>query len=269
MRAPSNRQEYTRFIVITTCFNVRPWIESNLRASAMQSHQSALFVYVDDGSTDGTFEELQRFAAANDSRFMVLRSDDISQRGSQGKAFLYAWNYLNQKGYIQPEDVIVEVDGDDWLFDERSLAYVAELYQNPHQVVWMTYGQYQKWPSGELGGHFNMSLVDLVDWDNDYRRHPFPFSHLKTYKAWLLNKVDQRDLIDPRTGEPFSAAWDHALCLPMVEMAGKARIARASHVLYSLNRSPLLNNEGSTRLEYQKGTEQIIRSKRKYSRLAE
>lgn len=65
---------------------------------------------------------------------------------------------------------------------------------------------------------YTMDIHDQVDVQNLHRYNAFPYSHLKTYKYWLLNKIDRTHLLDPATGNPFDAAWDHALCLPMVEM---------------------------------------------------
>jgi hypothetical protein len=131
----------------------------------------------------------------------------------------------------------------------------------------MTFGQYQMWPTGQLGGHFNLDIDPEIDKKNTYRYHAFPYSHLKTYKFWLLNKVQRKDLIDPATEEIFAAAWDHALCLPMVEMAGKNHIYRCPDILYTLNRDQELQNEGKLRTTEQKETEQRIREGKTYQRL--
>ena len=60
-----------------------------------------------------------------------------------------------------------------------------QIYQN--NDIWMTYGQYIHFPSGELGGHYHLHLDSQVDASNSYRHHTFPYSHLKTYKAFLLD----------------------------------------------------------------------------------
>ena len=180
---------------------------------------------------------------------------------------MYAIEYLENNNQINDEDVIVEVDGDDWLSSTFVLEYLNQIYQN--KSVWMTYGQYQIWPSGELGGHYNMKISDYVDTQNSYRSYPFPYSHLKTYKYWLFNKINRDDLIDFETNELFSAAWDHVLCIPMVEMAGKKHIQRCEDVLYILNRHDNLQNEGSTRTDYQKYVELKCRQKKPYNRIKE
>lgn len=251
-----------RFVIITTCYNVEPYIKLNIYMNMFQSYKNALFVYVDDKSKDTTYTTLKELTG-DDSRFLVLQNNN---NGSQAKAFMYAVEYLETNNLIQDEDIIVEVDGDDWLSSPFVLTYLNEVYKD--REIWMSYGQYQMWPEGSTGGHYHAYINDDVDRLNAHRQVAFPYSHLKTYKYWLFNKINREDLIDPKTGELWSAAWDHALCLQMVEMAGKKHIFRCQDILYILNRAAELNNEGKTRTAEQKEIEQRIRQVIKpYSKL--
>jgi glycosyltransferase involved in cell wall biosynthesis len=250
-----------KFILITTCYNVNPYIQHNITVNKFQSHTNALFVYVDDKSTDGTYDSLLSLTKEDD-RFLVIQNPN---NGSQSKAYMYAIDYLEVNNLISDEDIIVEVDGDDWLSSTFVLEYLNHIYQNPD--VWMTYGQYQHWPNGTLGGHFSMEINDQVDAINAHRKYPFAYSHTKTYKYWLFNKIDRKDLIDPLTNELFAAAWDHALCIPMVEMAGKKHIFRVEEVTYIYNVHDDLQSESKSRLDVQKQTEQRIRQGRVYNKL--
>lgn len=250
-----------RFIVITTCYNVEPYIRMNFYMNKFQTHENVLFVYVDDNSKDTTLQTLKELTL-NDSRFLVIQNND---NGSQAKAYMYAIDYLEKNNLVQDEDIIVEVDGDDWLSSNFVLSYLNQIYQDEN--IWMTYGHYQEYPSGNLGGHFYMHIHDEVDQNNVHRYNAFPYSHLKTYKYWLLNKVNRQQLIDPVTNQLFSAAWDHALCLPMVEMAGKRHIHRCDDILYILNRHDDLQNESKTRHEEQKQIEMRIRHMPIYNKL--
>ena len=249
-----------KFIIITTVYNLREWLPINVNMMKYQSFDNWHCVYIDDWSVDGSYEYLTD-ELSKDSRFTILRTKEPKSR--QGSGFLTAINTIESS--ISNEDIIVEVDGDDWLSSVFVLDYLNQVYQNEN--TWMSYGQYQIYPTGQLGGHWNMNIDDRVDANNDYRLYPFPYSHLKSYKYWLFKKIDVKDLIDPRTNRVWESAWDHALCLPMVEMAGKDRIYRCQDILYCLNRSQELQNEGKLRLEEQKTTEQLIRKGKKYERL--
>jgi glycosyltransferase involved in cell wall biosynthesis len=250
-----------KFIIITTCYNVEPYIQMNIYMNKFQTYQDVLYVYVDDNSKDTTYDTIQNLIK-DDNRFLLIKN---TNNGSQGKAFMYAIDYLEQNKLISDQDIIVEVDGDDWLSSPFVLEYLNQIYQYPS--IWMTYGQYQIYPTGQTGGHYHMDINDNVNIQNKHRLVDFPYSHLKTYKYWLFNKINRNDLIDPSTGEIFSAAWDHVLCLPMVEMAGKEHIYRFDEILYILNRSEELQNEGRTRSNIQKETEQRCRQQNSYLKI--
>ena len=167
------------------------------------------------------------------------------------------YNHLKDTGKIEPDDIIVEIDGDDWLLHPFVLQYLNQVYQN--KDIWMTYGQYLAYPTGEYGGHIHLSLDDYVDQHNIYRYAEFPYSHLKTYKAWLFDKVPREYLIDPRTEKYWKTTADFAMCMPMVEMAGKERIIRFDQPMYVYNTSDDLGSESKTNLAAQKEAERLIR----------
>jgi hypothetical protein len=84
---------------------------------------------------------------------------------------------------------------------------------------------------------------------------------LKTYRAFLLDNVTDEDLIDPVTGKYFNAAADFALCMPLVEQAGKSRIHRCPDITYVYNTSTDLESETNSRIGLQKEVEMRIRQK--------
>lgn len=247
-----------KFVIITTVYNVAKWLPININTLKMQSYDNWECILIDDHSTDGSFELCKRLSSGDD-RFSVIQT--AVPNGGQGDAFLHAIDSFQ----FDDEDVVVEVDGDDWLSSVFVLQYLAAIYELPN--VWMTYGQYQIYPTGKLGGHYTMDIRNDVDSANLHRNAPFPYSHLKTYKYHLLSKLNREHLIDPNTGRAWSKAWDHALCLPMVEMAGKDRIHRCDDILYVLNRADELQNEGKVSVKEQKEIEQKIRSLPRYDKL--
>jgi glycosyltransferase involved in cell wall biosynthesis len=248
----------SKFIIITTCYNINKWLPINIMTLKYQSYTNWECVIIDDHSTDGSYETAVKLTN-DDNRFHVIKT--VMPKSGQGTGTLQAIDY------IQPntEDILIEVDGDDWLSSTFVLQYLNSIYQNLN--IWMTYGQYQMYPSGNVGGHWNVEIDDIINKNNEHRKFSFPYSHLKTYKYWLFNKIDRNDLIDPNTNKTWRAAWDHALCIPMVEMAGKDHIHKCDDILYILNRSDELENEGKTRIREQKETEQRIRNNKPYKKI--
>jgi glycosyltransferase involved in cell wall biosynthesis len=246
-------EKQNRFVIISTVYNKSKWVRFNVNSIKQQSYNNYVVVYGYDESTDDTLEHLTA-AVENDPNFLIYHNPNP---GCFLNCFMGTYKHLKEIGKIEPDDIIVEIDGDDWLLHPFVLQYLNQVYQNDN--IWMTYGQYIHYPSGELGGHYQLHLDSQVDAQNSYRNHTFPYSHLKTYKAFLLDKITDTDLIDPATGNYFNAAADFALCMPLVEMAGKSRIFRVDEPLYVYNVSTDLESETNNRVNLQKEVEQRIR----------
>jgi glycosyltransferase involved in cell wall biosynthesis len=238
-----------RFIIISTVYNKEKWIGFNVNSIKQQSYGNYLAAYAYDKSNDNTLDELYKHIG-DDSRFMINFNRD---QDSQISNFMDCYKRLKELNLVNPDDIIVEVDADDWLLHPFVFDYLNQAYQDPN--VWMTYGHYIGYPSGKTGGHFNMYLPD----NNNIRENPFAYSHLKTYKAWLFDKVPHEYLIDPRTGKYWRTTADFAMCMPMVEMAGKDRIVRFDQPVYVYNTSDDLGSESKTNLVAQKEAERLIR----------
>jgi len=246
-----------KFIIIATAYNKGKWVGFNVSSIKQQSYQNYLAVYGYDKSTDNTYEQLVH-AIQDDAKFIVIHNED---QESQMSNFYFTWNSLKQAGKIDPEDIVVEVDADDWLLHPFVLQYLNQVYQDPN--IWMTYGHYIEYPSGQVGGHFYMQLPE----NNDVRNNPFAYSHLKTYKAWLLDSIPQEYLINPETGRYWSITADFAMCMPMVELAGRDRIFRLDQPVYVYNSSDESGSESKSRLAEQKRIEQLIRNLKPLQRL--
>lgn len=251
----------TRFIIIITSYNKEKWIGFNVNSIKQQSYGNFVAIYGYDKSSDNTRQVIEA-NIQGDSRFILY---DNPVQESQLSNYFSCIHYLKANGILQDEDVIVELDADDWLLHPFVLQHLNDIYQN--NDIWMTYGQYITYPNGEFGSHFYMHLDDEIDKHNAYRQAPFPYSHLKTYKMHLLDKVPAESLIDPETNRYFNITADFALCMPMVEMAGKARIYRVENPIYVYNVSEDADNESARRLEEQKHKESVIRQLKPCSRL--
>jgi len=251
-----------KFVIISTVYNKGRFVGYNVNSLKQQSHTNFIAAYGYDKSTDDSLKHLEH-AIADDSRFIIHNNENP---GCYLNCFMSTYRFLKESGLINPEDVIVEIDGDDWLLHSFVLQYINDVYETDSDI-WMTYGQYITFPNGEYGGHFELSLDDYVDTHNQYRNAEFPYSHLKTYKAFLLDNITDDDLIDPHTGKYFNAAADFALCMPLVEQAGKKRIFRVDQPMYVYNTSTDLESETNNRLPLQKEVEARIRKKSPKSKL--
>jgi len=125
---------------------------------------------------------------------------------------------------LEPTDVIVAIDGDDWLAHPRALETVAKMYEDPE--CWLTYGQYVV--ADGRPGHCSPYRTE------DYRREEWRAGHLMTFRAGLFKRLDDGDLRRP-DGTWRKLAGDQAMMLPMLEMCGNARAKFCPEVLCVYN----------------------------------
>jgi len=247
-----------KFIILTAAYKVSRWIGMYVNMLKFQSYKNFEVYFVDDASPDNTIGRLIE-EIAGDTRFHIFKNE--FNAGSPLENIVKAFDYANPAD----EDIIVNIDGDDWLASVFVLQYLNSVYNNTQ--CWLTYGNYQMYPSGQLGGHASLSIPNEVSDANAYKQYPFVSSHLRTYKAGLFKKVDRNDLLDPRTGKIYTEASDLALMFPMLEMAGNKRAIKTDDILLILNRENEMN-EAKLGLNKQKETEAIIRTKQKvYDRI--
>lgn len=254
-------EKQNRFVVISTVYNKGKWVEFNMNSVKQQNYNNWIALYGYDKSTDDSLEYLRK-GLDKESKMQIFHN---TNPGCFLNCFMGTYNAFRENGTIQDEDIIVEIDGDDWLMHPFVFSYLNQVYQDPN--IWMTYGQYVHYTDGSTGGHYHMELNDQVDEWNAYRQTTFPYSHLKTFKAHLMNGLTDEDLIDPTTGKYFNAAADFALSMPLVEQAGKNRIFRVPEPIYVYNNSSEVESETNNRLGLQKEVEQRIRQIKPKQRL--
>lgn len=247
-----------KFIIITPAYKVEKWVDLYATSLLHQTYKNFEVYFIDDNSPDNTVERLKTIVQ-EDPRFHIIKNE--VNIGSPLANIIKGTEIANP----DKEDIIVNIDGDDWLSSTFVLEYLNRVYTG--QECWLTHGSYQIHPSGEIGGHSSIYLpTEYID-PTVYKKFPFCTSHLRTYKFWLYNSIDKGDLINPTTGEYYKQAGDLALMFPMLEMAGSAKIFKIEDILLILNRENELN-EATVSSSEQKQVEHIIRNhQRVYERI--
>ena len=244
-----------KFIVVIAGYNVAPYINRTITSVLTQTRNDWVCYYVDDCSTDHT-PDVARHAATGDQRIHIIEN--------RGKKYLLR-NTADAINTAQPdpEDVVVCLDGDDWLAHENVLSRIAREYE---RGAWMTYGSYAGSIDEKRGGECK-AYPTWVTSMRLFRWFPWRASHLKSFKARLwqninpadltitpdqiksfirgkrwtgqfnavrrLSDVAIDDLVDP-SGQFFRRCIDKVTMFPMLEMAGK-RAHYIPDVLYIYN----------------------------------
>ncbi len=254
-----------RIVVVVASYNNARWYKQNLDSIFCQQYTNYHVVYVDDASTDGTYELVKEYVHRSDKQDTVTIVHNTTRLGSPvGNQYAAIYRYCN------PEDIVVIVDGDDRLVsndqvpdvDQKGvLAYVNKIYQD--ESVWITYGQYREWHSGCIG--FCQLYPASIIRHNEFRYYPHGPSHLRTFRAGLFMKIAKQDLLDT-DGNFLRMTGDLAAMLPMMEMAQNNHFRFVPVVLYEYNdMNPL--SEHTVSKGAQRAADCLIRSRPRYAPL--
>tara|TARA_R110000824_G_scaffold335251_1_gene521810 strand:+ start:6777 stop:8393 length:1617 start_codon:yes stop_codon:yes gene_type:complete len=251
--SPKRTKKEVNFKIVVPFYNAENWIDKCINSLKVQNNTNFKCYLVDDQSTDSTFEIVSSLVS-DDPRFELKKSDKKT----------YALGNISKtisRIKCDDEDVIILLDGDDWLASSYTLDTLAEAYD---KKCLMTYGSYVYNPSGIRGVEPSDYPEDVVK-NNTYREDDWRASHLRSFKFKLWKKLDDNDLKDEK-GEYFKMAYDQAVMLPLLELAGpRAKYVKESLYVYN-KQNPL--NVDKIKAEEQLQTAQAIRKKKKYKRLA-
>jgi hypothetical protein len=136
---------------------------------------------------------------------------------------------------LDPADIVVQVDGDDWLAHDRALATVEGMHK---AGAWVTYGSYV-FADGRAG-----HMCEYPP-DADIRKHLWLATHLKTFRASLFQAVPKDRFM--MNGQWLEHARDLATMFPILELAGRERTRFCEEVLYVYNFES--SNEHNARVE--------------------
>ncbi len=224
----SDVQQEKPLVVIIPSYNNKRWYEKNLASVFSQKYSNYRVIYIDDASTDSTVEKVKLCIyqyAAHDRCELVINTHRIGALA----------NYYKAIHSCGDDEIVIALDGDDWLAHDEVFAYINRVYQDDN--VWLTWGQFVEFPSRTKG--FAADFPIEVVKNNSYRKNGMPVSHLRTFYTWLFKLVDVDDL--KYKGKFFSMTWDKAMMAPMIEMAG-GRYKFIDDILYVYNFSNPIND---------------------------
>jgi glycosyltransferase involved in cell wall biosynthesis len=238
-------------VVLITSYNNSKWLEKNLTSVVRQKYSNYRVIYVDDCSTDDTAKMAKEFVAVSEQmdKFTI-----VCNRERVGALA----NIYEAVHSCKDEEIIVSLDGDDWLSDRYVLKKINRAYS--YSDVWLTHGTLVEFPTNIRT--WSIPIPDQIVKSNSFRAYRCP-SHLRTFYAWLFKKIDIEDLM--YDGHFFPMTWDQAMMFPMIEMAGE-RHAFIPETVYIYN---LVNsiNDNKVNADLQNSLEKLIRSKPPYQRL--
>lgn len=215
-----------KFNIIVPVYNSERWIGKCIESILTQDYPVYTIIVIDDCSTDRTWD--------------IIKSYNV-----------YAISNRERKGALHNivkgiekigKDIIVTIDGDDFLADNKVLSYLNSVYTND---VWMTYGSFLPVSGKYKNTCAPLNRVWCGDQEEDgkfiyvshtpqsYRKSGlWCTSHLRTFRKQLWDKINPEDLKE--NGEYYKVAWDMAFMYPMIEMAG-SHVKFIDKILYMYN----------------------------------
>ena len=194
------------FVIVVIGNNSGPFLEKSVQSVLSQNYENFRIIYIDDGSSDGSFELARDLMVETKIQSVFARNEE--NLGS-------LQSLVNAVADCKDDEIVVVLDGNDWLAHEWVLARLNQYYANSD--LWITYGRYCQYPQYVLGAVPRPS-----------RDKPFSPLQLNTFYAGLFKQIGMFDFADLRGSEEM------AYMIPMLEMAG-GHSSFIPEVLYVIN----------------------------------
>ena len=248
--------EQKRFTIITASYNNSQWYEWSLNSVITQTYSNWRMIYIDDCSTDETANLVEIYIKKNnlENKIQLIRN-----KIHEGNPL--ANHYKAIHNLCKDDEIMVILDGDDALAHPHVLQTLNTTYQNSN--IWLTYGQFMEYPSGEKG--FCCSMPQEVVTQNAFRYFVHIPSHLRSFYACLFKAIKKEDLF--YNGNFFPMTGDMAAMIPMIEMA-RNHFLFIPEILYLYNAQNPLNEHKQNKI-LQQDCDRTIRLRQRYTPLLE
>ena len=241
------------FVIVIPSYNNQEYCERNLNSVFSQSYDHFRVIYVDDDSPDGTGNAVKEYIRKNHLEDRVTLVQNERRIGPLANMYQAIW-------MCAPDEIVVNLDGDDWFAHRNVLAILDDVYQSGD--IWLTYGQFVYYPSYQVG--FAEGIPRDIIERNAFRSFTRGTTALRTFYAGLFHQIKKEDLFE--NGDFFVAGWDLAMMFPMLEMAGThSRFVPDVSYVYNID-TPI--NDFKVRGDEQARIDRLLRAKEPYSPIA-
>lgn len=247
--------DHKPFVVVIPSYNNFKWCKKNLGSVLRQDYDNFRIIYIDDASNDGMEARIKEYLSHKDqvfSRVQYIRNE--KNRGAMA-------NLYDAIHSCRDDEIVVVLDGDDWLAHDSVLSRLNELYANPD--VWLTYGNYIEYPTYKKSDNCAKLIPPKIVKESAFREYKWSASHLRTFYAGLFKRIALHDFLF--NGKFYDSSCDLASMFPMLEMAGEhAKFVKDILCIYNRD-NPL--NDDKVRFEKQQALDHYIRALPRYERL--
>lgn len=238
--------------IVVTTFNNENWVQTNIESILEQGYKNYDVLYIDDASTDDT-KDIIKYLVEDNKKFNLIFHD---------KNMSKSYSFMEHvKSFILDNEILVFIDGDDWIPYNDVFEKIIRYYIN--NKVWVAYSKMVCYPTLQESPSHGKDHPENVHKYNLYRQYPYTASHIKTMKGFLFKNIDKQDLI--YNNEWIRFGDDVAIMCSAMEQSPKERIGVMDFIGYVYNGSK--ENSDRTHQDFLKGREgeNYIKSIRPYS----
>lgn len=208
-----------KITIIIPSYNNALYYEKNLLSVLEQNYNNYQMIYIDDASPDKTGNLVEEFIKKNNLQHKITLIKNEYNR----KALANIYRAIHM---CNPQDIIIELDGDDALSNPNILKEINSLFST--YDIWFAYAQYRNLPE-EKAFAYKLPLFGIArpapqkNIEQRKYRGLWYWSGLRIFYAWLAQQIKLEDLIlskDPYKGKFFPTSKDAAIVYPMLEMCG-------------------------------------------------
>lgn len=233
-------------VVCIPSYNNEKYCEACLESVFSQNYQNYRVIYIDDASTDNTFNLVEEYILRNDL------SDKVTLiRNEKNKSMLP--NHYLMAHLCEDHEIIVSLDGDDRFYHPNVLKRINAAYFDSD--VWVTYGQFIE--DGEIYPHKPYPLFKTKLQPHVIRKIPFMFMQPRTYYAGLFKQIPKHHFLI--NGDFFRCSGDVAIMIFLIDLA-REHTYFIPEILYVYNTANPINDHKKDRM-WQLGIEKAIKRK--------
>lgn len=209
-----------KFSIITCTRNNEKWLKNNIDSVKNQTYKNFEHIIIDDASTDKSLEVIKENINSSNTKVFIRKERSMALRN----------HILGLKQMTG--DVVVHLDGDDWLYDANVLQKLADVYAVTD--CWATYGSWVHydpnitWSVPPHPTHIAEDLREKKSWS---------FTHLRSFRKHLISAIPVMDAFDI-FGNLHTFAPDVALFVGVYEYAllhNKVQHIKDPMVVYNSN----------------------------------
>ena len=181
----------THFKIMVPVYNCGDYVQNALISVLNQDYDNFECIVVDDCSTDNTANTITSFIEDNDCGDYFTFIENPQRMG-------ICYNHYNmiQTMDADDDDVLITLDGDDWLANNDVLKNLDGIYQDDEDV-WLTYGSYVEYPTGRSSNFHIGEYSPIVKTTGTLRTDDgWKARQLRTFKYFLAKRIEKEDLLD-------------------------------------------------------------------------